>query len=269
MQLDIGDMKPRIHEIHFAQIIGFLKPSTNPEALLVKTESLIQRSQNNHLSPKAFSEPLMKLSYWLVSSKSSMFLLKVGPRAEIHAKSFAMGIISLLKTYPVPIIWNFSTNCTDSAKCGLTTLLKTLAYQSLKYSSAKIKSSFDQLNIARLQDTHTDVEWFDLLMSILSTIPKCFMVLEIDGLRKSDQEACDRLISMLKAHLTGSRTILRTLIIPFVPAASHDLEGLSDQIFTATVQQAPIITARSRKFAPVPVRQSPWWQQVNVDHSRI
>ncbi|CAO2651418.1 Nn.00g039880.m01.CDS01 [Neocucurbitaria sp. VM-36] len=273
VRIDVSDMKPRIREIHFTQVIEFLKPSTSPEASLMKSQSLVERSQGTIIPHKVFAEPLRHLLSWLYSPGSSLFLLKVGPRAETHAKAFALGVCSILKQSSVPLIWHLSAAASDQTlTCCLTTLLKSLVFQALKYSSVAKSNIMEQLSISRIQDSHTDSEWLELLESIVSTIPKCFLIAEVDAFRRHDPDTLSRLISMLtslleKADSTGS--VLRILIVPVTAQVLNHVNAVDDKVFVASINQAPIVPARSKKMSVAARNRSLWWRCVNVDVTRL
>jgi hypothetical protein len=119
---------------------------------------------------------------WISRDGSSLFVVQVGPRAEIKAKQFAVEAIDFIRSNGYPVFWNISQFAAQTDQISLNDMIASLVFQALKYNPAAICNHPDQVSIAKFQDRHTEAEWRCLLLQIFSQMSKCFIVVEAQDL---------------------------------------------------------------------------------------
>lgn len=134
MHLDVGDMKPRIHNILFSQVLAALRPKVLPEDNLFKCRSLTSRVSNMRPSPINAANFKLQLGGWLSRNDSSLFIIRAGSRAEIRSKQIAIDLITLLQSSGCGVIWNLSALVNAESRPSIPGLVKGLVFQILETS---------------------------------------------------------------------------------------------------------------------------------------
>jgi hypothetical protein len=251
IQLDVSDMKPRICDIQFGNILNFLAPRISPEDMLQKCRSLAIRRQSWSSAPSDSIGLLRSLGNWLSTPGPSLLVVRAGPRAEARAKDFAVDVINHLQTTPYKVIWALSQFGSNDDGTSTISVLKSLVYQALRQDPDVLSSHPDQLNITRFQADHTEAEWVELLCLIFSRLSKCFVVVETEDLFRSfrqDPESARNFLQIFQ-HIVDSTassgSLVKILVVSFGKADST-LANVPSRIVT-TVQQPPPVPPRLRR----------------------
>jgi hypothetical protein len=97
VQLDVTDMKPRVYNLQFWNILKMLSPEVSPESILRKHTSLGRRHYQLSTGYLRTSGDIVKgLDLWVSIARSSLFILRSGPRASHFTRDYAVDIINYL-----------------------------------------------------------------------------------------------------------------------------------------------------------------------------
>lgn len=221
VQLDVGDMRPRIYSIQFSQVLTALQPKTPPEDDLFKLRSLTSRVSNARPSAIDAANFKLQLGRWLSRNQSSFFIVRAGPRAEMRSKKIAIDLIALLQSCGCGVIWNISALSTGEPQPSLSRLVKSLIFQVLDKHRELLDRSFGDLDIAKFQEHHIDTEWIDLLMRLVSKLENHFIIVETEQLfqaNRQDQQWSLRFLQIFQAMVDSSAAsgkILKILLVSY------------------------------------------------------
>ncbi|SPO04286.1 uncharacterized protein DNG_06969 [Cephalotrichum gorgonifer] len=264
--LDVRDMKPRIIDIQFNQVLEALKPRRLPDDALRKHQSLARRS-NRSSQHRNVDGMLQRVGQWISAPKSSILVLRAGPRAEARAKEIATELITLIQPNARQIIWHLSDIRTEGACVTATDVLKSLVFQSMKLGADVMSSDTGNFTAEKMQASHTDQEWIDLLCHILGRLPRCFIVVEAEDVFKAlrgNPGATSQFLKLLQSlvHRMDSRnSTVKLLVVNY----GGDLDGdiaQSKKTTVMTVQRPVPIPPRLRRPGGRSVFRSPTWSSL-------
>lgn len=185
--LDMGSIKPRIYDMHFKNMVDILKPTIEPEQALQRHASIIRRS-----APRSSRDPdeariFLRISQWARSQKSPLLVLQTEPRAQSRVKRLAVEVIRLLKPQSNQVFWYLSSiNPDDAAKASTAELIRTLIFQIMTIAPDVVTENANIFNAAKLLASHSDEEWFQLLLWSLQNIAACFIIIEAEDVMRNE-----------------------------------------------------------------------------------
>ena len=265
IQIDVQDMKPRIHDLQFAAILKTIRPNPSPEDVLRKCQSLAKRSQAWSNAPREATNLIQSLDRWVTMPGSSLFIVRAGPRAESRAKEFVLDVISHLQPTQYCVFWSLSHLGSDEETISTTHLLKSLVFQALQHDPDVFLKNPAQLNATQFHTKHSETEWLDLLCNLFSNLSKCFIVIEAEDLFRSfahDSKWIKHFLTMIQ-HLIDSAAIsgnpVKVLVVNYGSAkkAIEDLPEDRSRIVT-TVQRPVPVPPRLRRPAGRKSRTGAW-----------
>ncbi|KAI9781875.1 MAG: hypothetical protein M1839_005669 [Geoglossum umbratile] len=216
------DSTRRICEIQFSQILTFAATTSlpNPEESFRHCQFLSNR-RRLRITPNA-NPPWRsrKLQEW-ASARSCSFIMVKGSFITRHeAKDFASDMVSLLRQIKIPVVWTLSARAEwNSGWRSPVDVLKQLVLQVLHANRSLLAEQSSALNATRFQCATTELEWFELLTSVLSGIPQIYVVVDAEimnpdfGSQVSWPNAFLKLFDDLVAR--GSKTIVKVVMISF------------------------------------------------------
>ncbi|KAI1739150.1 hypothetical protein F4680DRAFT_466671 [Xylaria scruposa] len=257
MQLDLKDMKPRVTDIHFKQMLDILEPKRSPEDALRGHQSLIRRSSPWRRRNANTTSVLQSVTRWISSPASAVLVLQAQPRAQARVKEIATEVIELLRPQARQLVWYLSDIRSDSNDTADTSdLLRSLVFQSMKLAPDLVSSHPELFGVAKLSGSHNQEEWAQLLGWILRRLNESFVIVEADDVLRNDSQSSQfaQTFQWLAQHLNESNARVKLLIVSYDTAwrsYMEDNEGLGE---VADVwREAPVPRrmrrGNSRKFS--------------------
>jgi hypothetical protein len=249
-------VNPAIRDIQFSRILQVLKPAQCPEETLEKVRSLAKRVQIPSIPSRDSVELVKSLGNWVSQRESALFLVKVGARAEANAKEFAVDVVKLLQSMQCGVIWNLSWIRSPGIVPSMTSLIKSLIFQALRYDYTLLGSHAEELSVTKFQSNHTEAEWISLLFQILSRLSKCYIVVEAEDIFQAYQsvpEWTDDFFGLFQrlvdeAESSGNR--LKILILGYGSTLSTLQNKPGQNRIVSTIQRPqPVPPHLRRQFA--------------------
>jgi hypothetical protein len=260
-------MTPRVRDIQFSQILQALKPSISPQESLDKSQSIFKRSRSTRLPEPEQREISRSLEEWFSSPKPSIFLLRVGPRAEKKAKELTAEVISLLRSKSFNVAWRVSpiSWSAESVTSSISEVLKALVYQILQLDPS-VLCDLDELVVAKFSTMHTEAEWVFLLQKLFHRISRCYVVVETHDLfqaNQNDDSWAPRFLRVLYAladHATQNGDVVKFLIVCYGSRKDVEVETPRGMHHVSAVLRRPTITPVSRKHTAMHQKRGKGWR---------
>ncbi len=246
--LEVKDHGVRLRDIQFSTILETLKPERSPADVLIACNFLAQRrqlwKQPTHESVKF----IQTFNQWVNGPASSLFVLQAGLRAEARAKDLAVQAITLLKDSLHTVFWYLSERRPTQNDLNITDVLQTLVFQVLARHPDIFESHPEIVNVTAFKSDHTEQEWLTLLSVVLSHLPKCFLVVEMEGLHNitAQSELGRQLLQAFKQlvdNLRDNDNLLKVLLVHYgVPSMAGASTGVGLGNYSTYVR-APLMGA--------------------------
>jgi hypothetical protein len=263
-------MMPRIRDIQFSHILSSLRPANCPHDTLQKLQSIVKRSRSRRLPEVEPKDIVHSLNSWFLKQGSSLFMLRVGPRAETKARELMTDLISTLQNKGSNVIWRIPhpLATTEIEVPTFAEVLKLLTHQILILKPSLLHPrTFD---IAKFQGSHPASEWASLFQHLISQLPSCYIILETHDLfqvQDGDDEA-DWLPTLLKlfqdlaVKATTNGHMLKFLVLCY-GSQSEALATFGD--IRATLRK-PTVVPVSRKNSVVHKKGAKGWMRAVPKH---
>jgi hypothetical protein len=256
VSIDIRGISQTTYRLEYHHLVNFLAPVVRPDIALLKVQSFARRDPSTSLPSPENAKLWRTLHDWASSDCSALLVVRMGLRAQKQARNIAADVIRGLTTSSRCVFWNLSLPSTAEEDGSMASVFKSLIYQALQHSAGLFAQFSEQLNLLKVQSTHTDSEWADLICLLFSKIPRAFVVVETEGLRKVYQHDGDwvqRLLKLLQrivdqTTMAGNQVKIllvvygQSLIIP----AGHASAG---QLVVTSVAPPKPVPARLRHVA--------------------
>ena len=179
------DTNQRISDVQFSQIMTSISDVPFPDPLQT-FQSGLSMSRKLLSSRPAIGTiwPTSQWQWWSSSSESSLSLVKGTFQSRHDLKDLCIERINALRIANVPVLWALKMTGEEAIhSISEIDLLKYLILQALKLSSTMQTEGSMTFNCRRFQCATTDEEWFDLLGSILATMPKdVYLIIDLETL---------------------------------------------------------------------------------------
>ncbi|KAF2738893.1 hypothetical protein EJ04DRAFT_509076 [Polyplosphaeria fusca] len=218
IHIDIQDLKADTRDIQLSHILDSLSPGFCPYDGLTKLKSIVKRSRSLRLPSGIPMNVLRSLNNWFSREGSSLFVLRVEPRAEGKAREISTDIISLLQKKGVKVIWRLSSirpGADVDEPPSLVQVLQVLIYQALLL----VPKLHSYLNISTFRSAHTEAEWTSLFRTALSHVEKCYIVIDTQDVfqaAKGNQEWMSSFLGIfrdLACETTSRDHVLKFLVL--------------------------------------------------------
>lgn len=173
---------PRIRDIQFSQVLSNLQPANCPHDTLHRLQSIVKRSRSRRLPEVEPKDIVHSFNSWLSKQGSSMFILRVGPRAESKARELTTDLISTLQNRRLNVIWRIPhpQTTTEMEPTSFAEVLRLLTHQILILQPSLLHPH--TLDTAKFQATQTAAEWTRLFQHLLCQLSSCYIILETHDL---------------------------------------------------------------------------------------
>ncbi|KAI0109523.1 hypothetical protein GGR51DRAFT_98176 [Nemania sp. FL0031] len=186
IRLGVNDMRPRIIDIQFNQIMGILQPRRMPQDALKRHQSIMRRRHifdRNSTYMASFSSCL---DTWVSSPQSSLLVLQAGPRAEGSAKGLVTHLITLLQSSSQKVVWYLSS--LDSGPNGTFAdeVFKSLIFQLVQTNPVACSHLVGgYLQALNLHSQHATSAWAEILWEVAKMVQPCYLIIEAEDLSRS------------------------------------------------------------------------------------
>lgn len=182
IDINIEEMLPRTRDIQLSHILASLQPETSPQDALQKLQSIVKRSRSRRLPETPQRDLIQDINHWSTKNGSSLFILRVGPRAETKARELATDLVEYLQAQSINVIWQLSSTqeMTTTDPPSFEAVLKTFIHQILKLHPSLLQPQ--DLSIAKFQSVHAPSEWATFLKCLLAQLSQCYIILEAHDL---------------------------------------------------------------------------------------
>lgn len=262
-------INPRLHDLQFSNIIQTLQPKQSPEEIFEKAQSLSKRIRTLGKPPRDTKILIECLGKWLSGEGSSLFLVKVGLRAEARAKEFSTEIIKLLRPRPYGVIWNLSWLRSNGNVPSLVEMIKSLIYQALRHDPTLLQKYPEDLNVAKYQTNLIESEWISLLSRLMSRLTKCFLVIEAEdifNIHRENTEWPSRFLGLFQElvdQAASSGNLLKILVIGHgtTLSTSQSVPDSNNRIIATIQRPIPVPPHMSRRMG-VGRKHTTGWQHL-------
>ena len=261
-------MTPRVRDIHFSQILQTLKPSICPQESHDKVQSIFKRSRSIRLPEPEQREISRTIEEWFTSSKSSIFLLRVGLRAERKAKELTAEVVSLLRSKSLNVAWRLSpVGCSsEPVKSSISEVLQALVYQILQLDPSAMCDP-EELSVARFSAMRSESEWASLLQKLLHRLSRCYIVVETHDLFKADQDDSSWTTQLLRTlygladQVTQNGDVVKFLIVCYGSKQGVEPDAPRGMHYVSVLLRRPAITPISRKHTAMHQKHGKGWRR--------
>jgi hypothetical protein len=261
-------MTPRVHDIQFSQILEALKPSISPKECHDRAQSILKRSRSVRLPEPEQKNVTRSLEEWFSSSKPSVFLLRVGPRAERKAKELTSMVISLLRSKSLRVVWRVSPIqwSPDLNAPSMREMLKALVYQLLPMDPSAM-SSGNELSVAKFSAMHSEMEWITLLQKLIRRVSRCYIAIETHDLFRANQDGFSwsqrflRTLYGLTEYAAQNGDAVKLLTMCYGSNKMIDLEPPKGLNSVTAVLKKPAITPICRKHTVLHQKNGNRWRR--------
>ncbi|KAF2833902.1 hypothetical protein CC86DRAFT_312074 [Ophiobolus disseminans] len=249
--IDVSDIKRTTCLIEFHHLVQFLAPNVPPKTALSKAQSFARRDPTMGLLSQKDVKVNKTLHAWALAGRSSLLVVRMGLRAQKQARELAADVIQGLETNSQHVFWNLSLPRSSDTGTPMANVFKSLAHQALRHSTNLFAQFPKQLNLEKIQSSHTDGEWADLICLLFSKIPDAFIVIETEDLHKvhrHDSEWANRLLRLLQrvvSRATSAGNRLKILLVVY---------GNVLKAPTATSKDGELVVTSIQPPAPMPPR---------------
>ncbi|KAF2195728.1 hypothetical protein K469DRAFT_17491 [Zopfia rhizophila CBS 207.26] len=262
--VSVHDMLPCTRDIQLSHILSALKPQICPHETLRTTQSIVMRSRSTKLSEAEPRDVLHSLNRWFSKEGSSLFVLRVGPRAEPKARELTTDIITLLRKKELNVIWRLSPPHGSSASTqqSIGEVLKVLIHQVLTIQSSILQPQ--DFNIAKFRAIRSDAEWVALFRQLFFRLSKCYIIMEMHDLFQANEENVEWMSSFLNlfqeltSEATSKGNALKFLVLCY-GSRTGDVSNVGDIV---TVLRRPPVIPASRKKVVAHKRGPKGWERV-------
>jgi len=254
IHVDVQDMMPRIRDMQFSDILQALRPSNCPQEIFNKLQAITKRSRSTKLPVAESNAIIQSLNAWFSREGSSLFILRVGPRAEAKAMELTTDVITHLKEKNINVIFRLSPIARSGERDipTVTEVLKVLVHQALQLDPSILQAYSADLNVAKFSSMHTESEWKDLLAKLIIRLSKCYIIIETHDLFREAKGNAEWVVKFLDIFSTlvsssaSSGASLKFLVLCY--------GGGHDSLIRRNSEQDSCIVSTLRRPAPTPMR---------------
>jgi hypothetical protein len=259
VQLDVRDMKPRVHDLQFASILKILSPlspQVSPENILRMHNSLAMGRRRHQMSTghyQAATDIIKALNLWVSATGSSLFILRSGPRANSITRDHAVDIINYLRSAQYRVFWILSPPKSCDLDGSVASILQSLVYQVIHHEPDLLLRFPENLSASHFLPNRNESEWLDLLCLLVSRLGKCFIIVETEDLYQSSRQVpgwMQEFLLVFQAlinRVEAAGSVVKVLVATFGREANLLPSQPGAVQFVATVQQPRVVPARLRR----------------------
>ncbi|KAK6349365.1 hypothetical protein TWF730_010112 [Orbilia blumenaviensis] len=236
---------PGIRDLQLSSALDFVGNTKfiEPEASLRYCKYL----SNRRCGPKRYivdAQLLSTLKSWAAINSSSTVVIKgASLRTPGQSRDFGADFIHCAKDPQIPLIWALEAKHGDDRDriSSAVDILKYLVFQILRLNSNTMPRN---LSASIFRTASTEVEWFDLLTALISTLPRLMIVVDaaLIGERFADDVSWINAFSRVydELRMRDIATIVKVVLLNF------DTSGIRSSEFTLLSLRTAKRTGRMR-----------------------
>ncbi|KAI1742632.1 hypothetical protein F4680DRAFT_411276 [Xylaria scruposa] len=177
------DTNQRLSEIQFSQILSFISASPIPRPDLIRQSYNARRNLRKQASSGTIRTSWVSdIQEWGENRTSAQIFVQGSFKTRHVIRDFAADTIDLIKTAKIPVVWALDPRLGLPAENRFNTVdvLKYLACQVLQSNHSMLTERQASLNAARFQSAATDLEWLELLASVLQGMSQIYIIVDMD-----------------------------------------------------------------------------------------
>jgi hypothetical protein len=159
VDINVLDIKRSNFRMEFHHLAQFLAPEILPDTVLQKAQSFARRDPTMALASHQTVKLDRDLKTWALADRSSLLVVRMGPRAQKQARELAADVISGLTKNGQRVFWNISLPWSSGQGGTMADVFKSLLHQVLRNSGVLFTQFTEHLNLEMIQAAHTDSEW--------------------------------------------------------------------------------------------------------------
>lgn len=164
-----------------------------------------------------------KFRDWYSQQGSALIMVKGDYNARHDIKALSVSAVELLRQRSIPVVWVLESPL-RSAEHDLSAvdIVKDLIYQTLRFNISSHSERSLSLSCARFRAAETPAQWFDLLASIIESLPSLCIIIDIEAVDVASLHGNDGFswlsaFSSLLRNLSKRRSETRSVILcPFI-----------------------------------------------------
>jgi hypothetical protein len=185
------ELRQRLSEMQLVQFMEQISVDVLPEPIKSFQASLFMRGRSrlgpSTKSPSFWLDP--KIQWWNQSRDSSLIIIKGTWKLRLHLRGFCADIIASLQGNSVPVIW--ALNSIDFVQTSVKDAVSSV--ELIKYLIAQVVLINTTVHVdaalvpglGMYMSARTASEWMNVLASLLSGIPRLYMVIDVEVLHPS------------------------------------------------------------------------------------
>ncbi|KIX92611.1 uncharacterized protein Z520_11640 [Fonsecaea multimorphosa CBS 102226] len=219
IKLDVGNSTAILGGMQTAQIIQVLRPAKLPEDILRTCQSFSRRRASWQQNDRATTVMISRLKEWTRLPTSSIFTVKSGARALQRTLDMVVQMTTLLQSTSYPTFWCISNPSERKGTTAVSDVLRSLIFQALRQDPSIPSRDAQLCDISSYQRPHSLDEWASMATSVLSNIPRCFVLVAVENLYRRggySSEVLDQLQATLTEVFEGASRngcIMKLLIV--------------------------------------------------------
>ncbi|KAF2113903.1 hypothetical protein BDV96DRAFT_600662 [Lophiotrema nucula] len=251
MSGDVRGIREGVSRIEFHHVLQFFAPKVLPSTALDKVRSFACQNPTTSLPNCNATKIHSTLRDWVSNGNLSLLVVQVGPRAQKQAKELTSEVIGHLSKSGQRVFFNiYLTHSADSAQ-SISEVLQNIIFQVLQLSGELFAEFAEQLNLSKIQGSHTEGEWADLLSLLFSKLPQAFVVIEtedLDRFYRRDPAWTERFLKLFQKivdRATASANEIKVLLVMY---------GGRNDIKVDAPREKNMVVTMLQPLTPVPPR---------------
>ncbi|KAH0841535.1 hypothetical protein FOPE_06788 [Fonsecaea pedrosoi] len=261
-----------IRDIQYSEIVNVLQPQVKPDDVLAKCQAFARRRHSWLSTTSDFSAMLEIIEKWTSAPGSALLTIQARNRAEARAKDLAVHVATLLKSSVAHVFWHLSDKRFHESPIKPVEIVKSIIYQVWRRLGGPGSVPGDLMRIAAFATEHTEKEWLDCLLRLLTGIPECYMVIEAGRISPgvSVDRAWEQGFSDAFQYLVDQAQIngmtLKVLVTRYTGARPHESGTISTARLHAFVSPIAIADPKYSRFGRARQRRRPLSTQLITGH---
>jgi hypothetical protein len=189
IHLTLTQQAYQFSSFQLSQVTETLSIQYDPEASFTYCQSLLTRRRTRSGLGETQNRRIQaRLEGWAEGNSSSLLVLHGVTRAVADAKDLAFDVVGLIRESKVPVIWALPAELDMEEELTTVAVLKTLVLQTLQIHPGILANKAPVLSPAHFRRATTESQWLNLLCTVLSGIPRIFIVVDAEKLFQNFHE---------------------------------------------------------------------------------
>ncbi|KAL2059444.1 hypothetical protein ABVK25_000737 [Lepraria finkii] len=251
------DTNERLSDIQVSEVMNIISRASSIDAMKSLQYCVFMRNRRSSrpgfVSHQFWLEE--KFRKWKSMPASSLVMVKGSYTSRFEIKNFCVDAIQLLRDARVPIVWALRTTEQDAIHTpSVTDILKNLIRQVLRLNILTQNERSLALNCSKFHGAETEVQWFDLLGSVLAGLPQIYIIVDVEAASPihADSKVFSWPLGFLdvfkKLSERGLKTIVKVVLVSYGCSVFQDLgqKDLQDHVISVGRAQSTSLVRRGK-----------------------